>query len=323
MNSKLFLLLAAALVLAPFGVRDGAGVSEPAENPKLTVVYLHGFGGVRENPAFCERFREFLSETGQTKNCEVRNYEWDSVKVDILKAGASWRESEKRADEEASRYRVEVIEKLEKAGEPYVLVGYSVGTRVILRALEQIPSELKHLKAIYFLGSAMTRDTTLAKKLALPEGMKIVNYHSPTRDKVHAISFNFMNTDPAGGQAGFKDETVFENYAVSCAHAHKGVGVHIDYSQLAVAIGYLELHRAGIRIPGDISFNIETAVMEGDSWWNKIHRVESPSRGMIEIEQHNMRADYFRALRVDKEGKRRRIARGGNLHAILDLIAKK
>lgn len=40
----------------------------------------------------------------------------------------------------------------------------------------------------------------------------------------------------------------------------------------------------------------------------------------VVIEQSNMRADYFRALMIKKDGTRARIARGKNLHSILTFL---
>lgn len=311
--------IAALLALCPSAINLAA--AEPAKHNKqaLTFVYIHGFGGEKKSPQFCKNMREFLNAAGDESR--VVNYRWDSVKVDPLRAGASWKSSQKRADQEAPRFRKEIIDNLERGQSPYVLVGFSVGSRVILRALEDIDYPLNHLAGIYFLGSAMTRDTTLADSTALPEGMKIINYHSPLRDTVHSAAFNFISAIPAGGQVGFDDVTVFENRRVSCAHAHKGVGVHIDYSGLAGAIASIELYKRGIRIPGTTKFNVVMRVGEGSMWWNKILNVRvllDKGPAVFEIEQHNMRPGYFRALRISDDGKRTRIARGENLHAILE-----
>jgi len=309
-----------------FGLTKSPAYSVPAKNSvgddNLTFVYLHGFGGKKENPEFCENMREFLEGAGS--NSKVVNYEWDSVDLDLLKAGDAWIRSQENADAEAVRFKREVIDKLERDGDPYVIVGYSVGSRVVLKSLEATDEELKGLKGIYFLGSAMTKDTTLENRAALPERMRITNYHSPNRDLVHQLAFNFMSDTPAGGQEGFEDREVFENYPVACAHAHKGVGLATDYSGLAEAIAYLELYEAGVVVPGRTKLNIETPVMEGEYWWNKL-RTLSVSDGEcgtmeVELEQHNTRPGYYRALRVGYDGKRKRIARGENLHAILDAI---
>ena len=291
-----------------------------AQSTNLTFVYVHGFGGEKADPQFCVNMREFLAEAKIP--ARVANYPWDSVEVDVLKAGASWRESERRADEESQRFASTVIDKYEQSQTPYVLVGFSVGSRVVLGALEARKGQLKSLQAVYFLGSAMARDTSLPKDV-LPPGMRITNYHSPLRDKVHKTAFSFMSGLPAGGEVGYDDDLVFENYAVSCTHAYKGVGVHIDYSQLAVAIGYIELFKKGIIIPGRLNFNLGSRVGEGDIWWNKVLQVSATVRGKrmpVVIEQSNMRADYFRALVIKKDGSRKRIARGRNLHAIFRFL---
>ena len=315
--------LLGGLMLAALSARSSAEKVEENDDA-LTFVYIHGFGGLRENPKFCRNLREFLA--GKGTGSKVINYEWDSVAVDPLKPAASWLKSQQRADAEAAKFKAEIIDKQEAAGSRYVLVGFSVGSRVILRALEQCDARLEGLAGVYFLGSAITKDTTLAKRVALPEGMKITNYHSPLRDKVHAMAFKMMSDTPAGGQDGFDDQEVFENLPVSCTHAHKGVGVTIDYSGLAEAIGAIELFQNGTRIPGDTSFNIKSPVGGGDVWWNKVMRVQvdnDDGSATFEIEQHNARPGYYRALRVGEGGQRTRVARGGSLHAILGELGVK
>ncbi len=312
-------LLHACLLVALWSLSACAGsVGNPSTN--LVFIYVHGFGGEKNNPQFCANMSEFLSKTKAP--ARVENYPWDSVGVDILKPGTSWHESETRADEESLRFAANVIDKYEQARTPYVLVGFSVGSRVVLGALEARKGNLKALQGVYFLGSAMSKDTRLSENV-LQAGMRIVNYHSPLRDKVHRTAFSFMNDLPAGGEVGYDDTTVFDNYAVSCTHAHKGIGVHIDYSQLAVPIGYIALFKNGVLVPGRLSFNFGLKVGEGDVWWNKVLRVSAVVGGRqvpVVIEQSNMRADYFRALVSKKDGTRERIARGKNLHSILTFL---
>ena len=312
-------LLHCCLLVVLWSLNAFAG-SGSTQSTDLVFIYVHGFGGEKKSPQFCANMREFLSKTKAP--ARVENYPWDSVKVDILKAGASWRESEKRADEESLRFAASIIDKYEQARTPYVLVGFSVGSRVVLGALDAHKGKLRALQGVYFLGSAMAKDTSLSKNV-LPAGMKIVNYHSPLRDKVHETAFSYMSDLPAGGEVGYDDTTVFDNYAVCCTHAHKGIGVHIDYSQLAVPIGYIALFKKGILVPGALSFNLDGEVGEGDVWWNKVLRVSAVVDGKqvtAVIEQSNMRADYFRALMIKKDGTRERIARGPNLHAILTFL---
>lgn len=303
-----------ALALCP-GLLLANSTTPPPD--QLVFVYIHGFGGEKKSPAFCENMETFIEEKGLA--CRVENYLWDSVKVAVLKAGGSWRDSEKKADQEAKKFKLEVIDRLEKENTPYVLVGFSVGSRVVLRALEETGGNLKQLKGVYFLGSAMTKDTTLTRDV-LPSEMKIINYHSPLKDSVHQLAFAFMNMEDAGGRVGFDDAKVFDNYRVSCSHVHKGVGVHIDYSQMADAIAYVALFKEGVQIPGKTSLNLKFQVGEGDVWWNKVLRWPCKIDGKIqevEIEQNSLNAKYYRALVESPDGKRRRVARGSNVHAIL------
>ncbi|MED5586935.1 MAG: DUF726 domain-containing protein [Verrucomicrobiota bacterium] len=319
--SKLFLLVIILAFFSGGGIAICKAAPDVPDDGTVTFVYIHGFGGEKQSPQFCENMRNFLSSANNRSR--VINYRWDSVKVDPLRAGASWSSSQKRADKEAEQFRRRIIDRLEGDKSPYVLVGFSVGSRVILGALRETGKPLQNLRGIYFLGSAMTRDTTLKDRVALPDGMRIINYHSPGRDMVHSAAFNFMSKVPAGGQVGFDDLAVFENRRVACSHAHKGVGVHIDYSGLAVAIASMEIYKMGIRIPGKMKPNLVTRVGQGSTWWNKVLPVEvtwNNARERIEIEQHNMHHNYFRAVRVSQSGKRYRIARSENLHAILGYL---
>ena len=287
----------------------------------LVFVYVHGFGGAKATPRFCENLREFVAKVPY--RCDVRNYLWDSVRIDVMKAGAKWQEAEAKADVEAEAFKKMIIDPLEAEQTPYVLVGFSVGSRVILRALEQSAGSLQALRGVYFLGSAMTCETSV-KSGTLPAGMRITNYHSPHKDTVHRLAFNFMKSTAAGGYTGFTDTKVFENYPVSCSHTHKGIGAHIDYSQLAYAIGYVALMRERLFVPGSTAYNIPTRVAAGNKWWNRILRLDYTHNRQpctLEIEQYHLNQDYFRAVVVPPDNKRRRLARGNNIHAIIDELS--
>jgi hypothetical protein len=293
-------------------------VSDAGVQQDLVFVYVHGFGGAKATPRFCENLRKFVATVPY--RCDVRNYPWDSVRIDVMKAGAKWLEAEAKADVEAEVFKKRIIDPLEAEKTPYVLVGFSVGSRVILRALEASAGNLQMLRGVYFLGSAMTRDTSV-KNGTLPAGMRITNYHSPHKDTVHRLAFNFMKSTAAGGYTGFTDTKVFENYPVSCSHTHKGIGAHIDYSQLAYAIGYVALMRERLFVPGSTAYNIPTRVADGNKWWNRILRLDYTYNNQpctLEIEQYHLNQDYFRAVVVLPDNKRRRLARGNNIHAIID-----
>ena len=58
-------------------------------------------------------------------------------------------------------------------------------------------------------------------------------------------------------------------------------------------------------------------------WWNRILRLETKVDGkdcVLDIEQQNMNKDYYRAVAEYEDGSRVRVARGNNIHAILDSL---
>ncbi|MFT5467293.1 MAG: pimeloyl-ACP methyl ester carboxylesterase [Verrucomicrobiales bacterium] len=315
MKWKMPVFSAVCLILS---MLSPGAVSAAEDGSDLTFVYIHGFNGAKPKPAFCEFLREFLTDNGVSS--KVINHEWDSVRIDPAHAQACWIQAEKNADAEAAKFKRVIIDRLEAKGDPWVLVGFSIGSRVVLRALEQTENQLKHLQAIYFLGSAMPRDTTMRSRAALPDGLNIISYHSPVCDLALQTAFEFMYEIPAGGRFGFEDDDVFVNLPVSCTHVHAGVGAHTDYSVLAEPIGAMELFRQGVFIGGSMKPNQETAVLESGILWNSVLRLTTEAGTEVEIEQHNLRNEYYRALRLEPNGERRRFARGESLQAILDEI---
>ena len=294
--------------------------AQNTQRVELAFNYIHGFGGDKQDPAFCQNMREYI-ETTHTP-CRTENYPWDSVKVQPIKPGASWIESQQRATHEASRYRTRVIERYEREQIPYVLVGFSIGSRVILDALAQTTNQLQYIEGVYFLGSAMTNDASISSS-PLPTGMRITNYHSPNRDKVHSMAFTFMSDSEAGGRTGFSDTNLFHNLPVCCTHAHKGVGVHIDYSQLAQPIAEISLSKRGITTPGTVRYNSTQSIDDKNSWWNTVLLKEMPYGESITIEQSNLNSNYYRAIRITEGGKRERVARGYGLQAVLGYAVHK
>ncbi len=151
-------------------------------------------------------------------------------------------------------------------------------------------TDLTILRGVYFLGSAVTRDTTINRK-HLPADLRITNYHSPRWDIVHHTAFSFMNREDAGGSVGFAHDTLFENLQVSSTHMHKEVGVPLDYSQLAIGIGYRALDDVGVRLHCRTRFNLKTSVGQGDLWWNRI--MQRPARAVsrtTSMSSNNMRS---------------------------------
>ena len=125
----------------------------------------------------------------------------------------------------------------------------------------------------------------------------------------------------AGGKVGFEDIDLFNNLPVSCSHLHKGFGIHLDYSNLAYAIGSLELYRCGIAEEGKRRINIGSSVGDGDLFWNRVVSVRREIDGLpgrLDLEQFSARPGSYRAIwTADGSDERRRIARSAGLQHLL------
>ena len=86
----------------------------------------------------------------------------------------------------------------------------------------------------------------------LPKGMKIINYYSSNFD--HALKISFFNAEgiEAGGEVGFEQTALFQNYRTASTHVHKGGPVPRDYSEMAEAVAYLALYQQKIHLLGDM-----------------------------------------------------------------------
>ena len=275
---------------------------------KLVIIYLHGFGGARKQPAFVDNMQDFLNDHKIT-DCKVENFMWDSQKISPKRAGRDWVDAKEKADKTAIKLG-KFINEYEKSKTPYVLVGFSLGTRVIIKTLEQ-EQNLKMLQQVFFMGSALPHNLQTSKKI-LQKNRKIINYHSIYLDSVLDKTFYFMEGIQAGGQKGFDDSKLFANYPVTCSHLWKPV-ISYDYSTLAEAIGYIALNQQKVTLAGSSNINIKMPVLDGDIWWNDILRVKNDS---VLIQQHRD-TGFYRAVDVDSDGSRTRIAWNSNLHTIL------
>ena len=281
---------------------------------EIKFVYVHGFGERRFPPAFEKKMKAFLKPV--KGDFEVETFRWNSLKLDLTKVIDQWREAKKNADAEAERFAGEVIEKYEKEETPYVLIGYSLGSKVIAEALKYPDKELKYLRGIYFLGSALPKNYKVDTKI-LPKDFKIMNYFSGYLDTVLGLSYYVAEGAEAGGEAGFDDEENFINLRTVCTHVHKGGPLQRDYSNLAEAIGYVTLFNENILInEGQANFNLEMKVTSGVVNWNNIYELKEGSKTYL-IQQH-VNTGYYRLLLVDEQGKRTRKGWGRNLHTVLE-----
>ena len=76
MTSRLCLLTVAALLLLPHCAHPAPDATQRVD---LVFVYIHGFGGAKEQPRFCVNMRRFVRKA--KASCRIENYPWDSVQI--------------------------------------------------------------------------------------------------------------------------------------------------------------------------------------------------------------------------------------------------
>lgn len=284
---------------------------------KLVFVYVHGFGeGGKQEIPFPREMNAFL--TANKVKAKLIIYKWDNNKLDFVGIVPQWLKTRDKADAAGKLFYQELLVPLEAAGIPYYLIGYSLGSRVVAESLKCGDDKLKNLRGIYFLGSALNHDYQIEIK-KLPLGLQINNYYSPLFDQVLKTSFHVIEGSKAAGEVGFDDKVTVNNYRTVCTHAYKGGFLRRDYSDLAPALAYLALFNENILLKGKpVSFNIEMPVMKGAINWNNIVRFKC--KNGIMLVQHNANTNWFRAVYIDKHGKRRRKAWASNMHSLLEKL---
>ena len=88
--------------------------------------------------------------------------------------------------------------------------------------------------------------------------------------------------------------------------------MHIDYSQLAYAIGEIALTQESIPTPGRTRLNWNSKINDRNTWWNTVL-----AQDQLLIEQNTLNANYYRAIKQHPDGTRRRVARGYGLQSVL------
>ncbi|NOR44440.1 MAG: hypothetical protein GQ534_02550 [Candidatus Delongbacteria bacterium] len=279
----------------------------------LVFIYVHGFAEYRDIEPFKEKMQEFLSEH-PTLNYDVMTYRWEKNRLDFLKPIEQWEASKVNGENKSSHFMDSIIVKLETQKIPYVIVGYSVGTRLVTKALESGKNELKYLRGIYYLASALPKDIK-PKINILPEGMKIISYYSKFFDAALKISFRFQEEIAAGGEVGFDDTSTFRNYRTVCTHVHKGGPIQRDYSNMASAIAMLTLFKENIFIEGEpLKYNLDMLVMDREVQWNDVILFDTNYKILI---QQNVNTYHYRAVEIAENGLRTRRAWSSDLHMIL------
>lgn len=307
--------IALLIVVLAFGrAENGAcGPAKDAHKAALVFVYVHGFCEYEQVPPFEAKLRAFFDRLPM--NCKVSTHRWDSRKIDLTKVVHQWTQAKLKADSAPKPFMANVVGKLEAQQIPYFIVAYSLGCRVVAESLRHASSRLRHLRGIYFLGAALPH-THRVKAGVLPQGLRVTNYYSRYLDTALKVSFYNAEGIKAGGEIGFDDTNVFENYRTVCTHVHKGGPIQRDYSSLAPAIGYLALLDQRIFIKGRrTGYNVGLPVGSGSVNWHDIVQFGKKPRTLLI--QQNANTRHYRAVAIDERGKRVRRAWGTNLHSIL------
>ena len=286
---------------------------EDISDKDMVFIYVHGFAEYKKIEPLKKKMQKFLAEYPEL-NYDVMTYRWEKNRLNLLKPIEQWENSKKVADSSVVHFQNNIISKLEEKKVPYVIVGYSLGTRLVTKALESGKNELKYLKDIYYLASALPKNIK-PKINILPKGMKIISYYSKFFDEVLKISFRFQENIAAGGEVSFEDTTLFRNYRTVCTHVHKGGPIQRDYSNMAPAIAMLTLFKENIFIEGEpLKYNLDMLVMDGEVQWNDIIEFDTNYKILI---QQNVNTYHYRAVEIDSNGFRTRRAWGSDLHMIL------
>jgi len=306
------LLLTICLSVSLFG--------ESVKTDKIEFVYVHGFGEWRFPPAFEKKAKAYIDENNLSAH--VSTYRWDSKKLNPFIVLKQWGEAKENADKEAKVFAEKVLKKYEESGSKYVIVAYSLGTRVVTKAFEHYKKPLKNLNGIYFLGAALDEDFKVAKGV-LPQGMKIANYYSSVLDGALTISYSIVEGNNPGGEVGFSDDTVFDNYRTVCTHVYKGGPIQRDYSNLSEAIIDMTLFKSKVqRKMDEPNMNFEMSVWNGVVHWNDLLTVPSSGKSSY-LFQHNVNTNHYRAVLIDEKGERTRKGWSGDLFALLQRFASK
>lgn len=286
---------------------------EDISNKDMVFIYVHGFAEYRKIEPFKEKMQKFLKEY-PTLNYDVMTYRWEKNRLDLLRPIEQWEASKKNGENKSKHFMDSIIVKLEEKKIPYVIVGYSVGTRLVTKALESGKNKLKYLRGIYYLASALPKDIK-PKINILPKGMKIISYYSKFFDAALKISFRYQEDIAAGGEVSFEDTSTFKNYRTVCTHVHKGGPIQRDYSNMAPAIAMLTLFNENIFIEGKpLKYNLDMLVMDGEVQWNDIIEFDTNYKILI---QQNVNTYHYRAVEIAENGLRTRRAWGKDLHEIL------
>jgi len=278
----------------------------PPKNYKITtIIFVSGFNASRIAREFTPKLQKWFKQIPDFK-VRIKNHGWKSRKmrrgsylIDGIKVPEKWKKANKAALKEARRLSRR-IKSYERKGKAYYLIGYGLGTKVILESLNKQKKKLKNLKGIYFLGAAMPNTSKLRNFRILPKGIKIINFYSPKYDSV-------LKSQPQlAGINGFKKH-YFQNFKTEASHSPRDD--KCNYYNLTNTLGYFIAYNEGYTIATK-KINCDLSSTPRNRWNNII------DLGTSWIQQNACpeSTNYFRI--VDK--KRNRVkSKDCNLHHMI------
>lgn len=323
------------MTLLELPMSNAPRATDDTQGSRWEAVFVHGFGGQTENPPFVSNARSFLAKNFGRDEAplNVRTHAWDSVELPWWECREQslcqkWKEAKEKAEIEAKVLKEREVDALERRGQPYVLIGFSLGAYVIARSLEHCWEKLRHLRGIIFLGAAVPRSYRPDASI-LPDGLRILNYHSLIYDHVLKDAYQGVETEEqAGGRVGFGDPRLFDDRQVGCTHVRKwwGLGVfHFDYSEMADPLMYLLLWRQGIQLgEGEpVKHCGWWPMTRWESWWNEVAFFERATidgeSGPVLIQWNKLWGHFRAGTRTDNGAWRPRLF-ARNLHLLLKAI---
>jgi len=262
------------------------------------IIYIHGFGGKEPYSEFEKKMRLFFESINFRNKISIESYPWNSQHIDLKRITYLWEEAKKEAVYEAEKLAI-YLKNLEKENTHYYLIAFSLGTFVVLNALN-LMNEFNFIKKIIFMGSASPKNFKITAKI----NNKIINYYSIKKDKVLENLYGNIEGIPAGGLVGFDDLNNFINIKTNCVHK-----LGHNYLNLAEAIGYLITFNENFITEGSVNLNWEISTMGGKVFWDDIYENDK-----IIIQQNDYIFKRYRA--IDKISNKR-LCWSKNLHAVL------
>lgn len=284
----------------------------PPKNYDITsIIFVSGFNASRIAREFTPKLQKWFKQIPDF-HVRIKNHGWKSRQmrrgsylIDAIKVPEKWKKANKTALKEVRRLSRR-IKSYEKKGKSYYLIGYGLGTKVILESLKKQKKSLKNLKGIYFLGTTLARNSKLRNPRILPKGVKIINFYSPQYDSV------LKSLPQSAGIKGFKMH-YFQNLKTDASHSPRDDECH--FFNLANSIGYFIAYNEGYTIANK-QIKCDLSSTPRNRWNNLI------DLGTAWIQQNACpeSTNYFRI--VDKK-KNRVLSKDCNLHHLIKVRQEK